>query len=1022
MQFRVLGPLEVLTEAGPVVPGGPRSRALLTALLLTPGELVSTARLVEAVWGDAEPADPDNAVHRVVSRLRRVLGPGAASVVTRPPGYLLHVDRRDIDAEAFAEEVRGAAARLASDPHGALAVLDTALIRWRGPAYGEFADSFARAAATRLEDLRIVAREHHVEALLRSGAAATAAATATDLIAEHPLRERPVELAVRALVGDGRVPEALSAYRRYRDHVRDELGLDPSPALRHLHAGVLRAELPDIAPTRGPAAVPAPRPAPERSIPSVGVPVPARTGPRLPPRPPTALLGRDDVLTHLGDVLTARSLVTIVGPGGVGKTRVALELAHRASAAGRAVWWVDLVPVTEGRLLEAVATATGVELGDEDPAEDLAHALAAHRGVLVVDNAEHLLDALAALVERVLIQQRGLTVLATSRERLGVDEEAVQALPPLLVPTDADEANPAVRLFLDRMPTRTSGALDAEQIGLVARVCRELDGLPLAIELGAARADALGLPLLLERLGDRLDLLAGGRRTAGQRHRTLRAVVEWSHQLLTAEEAALFARLAIFPGSFGLDQVETVCADDRLPEPMIAPLLARLVEQSLVRRVRNRFGLLETLRLHAGERLEATGEHRRWASRHARDTAHRLEIHVAVLWSADEPGAVRALTELLDDLHAAWSHACGQDRRLAVRMAADIHDFAYGRQRLDLLRWGLVVAEWEGDPAGAGISDAAPDDLARALATAATVAWSSGRRDEAATLAARAIERAGGPSAPAAMQARRVDAHLAMFSGRAAEAAASYRELATSSHAAGDDVRAMVFELCRAQALCYEGRTDEAAAVIERLRDTVSATHHPTTLAWAATVEGIVLEGTDPDRALERYAAAIEHGAVADCRLFVTLARSASAALRARTTRSTAALPELADALDAWAQLNNEFMQWWVLTHVVAVLADVGRAREAAALGVLVAGAGDRRPHVGAEERRLSTVMDPAAMRPDAATASAARASALTEAVALARRALESIGDERRRGGHSSVSSPAPRVDAPFSTSDRGRS
>ena len=989
MQFRVLGPLEVLTEAGPVVPGGPRSRALLTALLLTPGELVPTHRLVEAIWGEAEPTDPDNAVHRVVSRLRRVLGPGAASVVTRPPGYLVQVDGHDVDAVAFAEEVRTAGVRLAADPHGALAVLDSALARWRGPAYGEFAEGFARAAAARLEDLRTVAREHRVEALLRSGAATTAAATAVDLAAEHPLRERPVELAIRALAGDGRVSEALSAFQRFRDHVRDELGLDPSPALRDLHARVLRAEIPATAPPRATVAVPAPRPAPEASAGRARV-GPGTRGPgiRIPPRPPTALLGRDDVLVRLGEILAARRLVTVVGPGGVGKTRVALELAHRASASGRVVWWVDLVPVTEDRLVDAIAAATGVELGDQDPGEDLVHALAAHRGVLVLDNAEHLLDALAALVERVLVHQRGLTVLATSRERLGVDSEAVQALPPLAVPAGADEANPAVRLFLDRMPTARSSPLDGDQIGLVVRACRTLDGLPLAIELGAARADALGLPLLLERLGERLDLLAGGRRTAERRHRTLRAVVEWSHQLLAAEEAALFARVAVFPGSFGLDQVEAVCADDRLPLPMIAPLLARLVEQSLVRRVGDRFGLLETLRLHAVERLEATGERGRWAGRHARDAAQRLETYSAMLWTADEPRAVRALTEMLDDLHAAWAHVCRHDRPLAIRMAADVHDFAYGRQRLDLLRWGLVVAEWDDEPSEAGVPDAAPAELARALATAATAVWSTGRRDEAAALTARAIERAGGPSAPAAMQARRVAAHLAMFSGRTAEAVASYRALAASSHAAGDDVRALVFELSAAQALGYDGRTDEAVAVVERLRAAVDATHHPTTLTWAATVEGMVLEGTDPDRALQRYAAAVELGATADCRLFVAVARSASAALRARTTRSVTALPELAAALDVWAQLNNESMQWWVLAHVVVVLADVGRAREAAALGVLVDEARDRRPLVGTGGRPFVGALRPARTRPAGSPGPTARTSGLPDAVALARRAL----------------------------------
>jgi tetratricopeptide (TPR) repeat protein len=468
-------------------------------------------------------------------------------------------------------------------------------------------------------------------------------------------------------------------------------------------------------------------------------------------------------------------------------------------------------------------------------------------------------------------------------------------------------------------------------------------------------------------------------------------VVEWSHQLLTADEAALFARLAVFPGSFGLDQVEAVCADERLPTPSIAPLLARLVEQSLVRRVHDRFGMLETLRVHAGERLDALGDRVAWQARHARVTADRLAAHSARLWTPEEPAAVRALTELSDDLHAAWLYASRYDRPLAVRMAADVHDFAYGRQRLDLLRWGNAVAGWEAarEVAGPG------GDLARALATAATAAWSSGRRAEAAALAERGVRLAGGPDSPAAVQALRVRAHLAMFDGRADEAAASYRTLAASLRAGGEPTRALVFEHAAAQALLYAGRAREAAAVVDALRAEVAGTGHPTTMAWASYVSGLVAEATEPDRALAAYAAAVEHGAAADCRLFVTLARSSAAALTARTGAHAEACAALGVVLDLWAQLSNEFMQWWVLAQVVVVLAALGRDRDAADLGAAVMAAGDRRPHVGTEEARLAAALDelrgrlgPGLMTPR----SAGVGPGLAEAVALARRAMAAAG------------------------------
>jgi predicted ATPase/DNA-binding SARP family transcriptional activator len=981
MLFRVLGPLAVEPDTGPLVLTGSRSRALLTVLLLAPGKLVPVHRLAEALWESTAPADIDAAVHSAVARLRRALGPVGVLVVTRPPGYLLDIDRGSVDAEVFEMRHRAGAALLSQNPTDALATLDEALALWRGPAYGEFADGFARSAATHLEQLRVIAREDRAEALLRAGAPAEAAASAVDIAAEHPLRERPVDVAMRALTAARRTPEALATYQLHCDHLREELGLDPSRALRDLHARILRSEL-DPVDTAVPHASPSAK----------TQPVPAR--PRLPARP-SPLVGRREALASLGTTLTARRLVTLVGTGGVGKTRTALELAYRAVQHGRAVWWVDLVPVTASRLIDAVATATGVEVGGTEPVDDLCHGLAGHRGLLVLDNAEHLLKPLAALVERLLGTATGLTLLVTSRERLALDEEAVRALPPFEVPADADLSNPALLLFVERAGLSIE-MLGPAEIELVAHACRRLDGVPLAIELGAARAGALGLPLLLDRLGGRLDLLGGGRRTADRRHRTLRAVVEWSHELLTPEEARLFIRLAVFPGKFTMDQAEAVCADDQLPPTVIAALLARLVEQSLVHRTDAWFALLETLRAYAAEHLARSGEEEVLRARHAYATADRLTAEVARLWTAHEPAAVRALTELSDDLHAAWRHATEHDRRLAVRLAADVHDFAYGRQRLDLLRWGLTVARWDID------ADALRDEnLPRAMATAATAAWSSGRLADAAAYAELGVRRAGGSGSPGAVPALRVLAHLAMFMGRTDEAASRYRQIAATSRADGQLTRALVFEFSAAQALGYGGRTAEATTVVDGLLDAAVASGNPSTASWAHLVTGLVVELTDPDRALACYAAAVDHGRSADCRLFVALARSSAAALIAQLGAAHDALPAFSDVLDLWAQLGNELLQWWALARLVALLSALGADRDAAVLaGAVLAAAGQRTQMPGETERLTAALRALRTRLGAAATDSAVAAGAVlgqAAAVAHARRAIESAGTLKPR-------------------------
>jgi DNA-binding SARP family transcriptional activator len=366
--------------------------------------VVPAQRLIAALWGERLPEDASNALHQVVGRLRRQLGDDL--VATGPAGYRLACDPAAVDADRFEADYRAARRLATEDPAAAAeALLDSALGLWRGPAYGEFGDGFARAPAARLEELRIAALEDRVALLLRRGDSG-AETRARDLTAQEPLRERPVELLMRALHAGGRTAEALDVYRRHRELLADELGLDPAPGLRELEGALLRGAI------RAPAPPPtAPRP-PRRDL-------PWRPGP---------LLGRERELHLLVGCLAAQRLVTLVGPGGVGKTRLALEAAHRL-AVDRQVWWADLVTVAPQRVTDALAEAAGIEVPrSADPAGSLCAALAGHRGVLCLDNAEHLLQTLAPVVERLADAAPDLAILATSRERIAVAPEHVHLL------------------------------------------------------------------------------------------------------------------------------------------------------------------------------------------------------------------------------------------------------------------------------------------------------------------------------------------------------------------------------------------------------------------------------------------------------------------------------------------------------------------------------------------------------------------------------------------------------------------
>jgi predicted ATPase/DNA-binding SARP family transcriptional activator len=696
MRIRLLGPLAVADADGEdVVLAGTRVRVLLAALALEAGQPVSSARLIDTLWPQEQPANPHNALQALASRLRGALG--RELVAAAPTGYRLALDPEQVDLHRFEALLRG--------PGPAVQRLSAALALWRGPAFADL-PGFADAAA-RLESRRETAREDLLEARLDAGEAGRAdpgplLAELHARTAEAPLRDRPRALLIHGLHRAGRGAEALAVYEQGRALLAEELGADPSPLLRQAHLAALRptpASAPapnaDRAPERGrepepdagigpsaeAAAAPAIEPAAE----------PARAAGGL-PAPLTSFLGREAELATVLAELAAARLVTLTGPGGAGKTRLALESAARSGVAN--VRLVELAPVgSPGDVPSAVLAALNLGLsgstqrptGTPHPVAEITERIVGALGnrplLLVLDNCEHLVDAAAELTARLLADCPGLRVLATSREPLGITGEQLHPVPPLDFPEAAyDERGltldqalrfAAVRLFADRAAAvRPSWSPTGEDLPAVLRICRTLDGQPLALELAAARMGSLSPEQIDQRLARRFHLLTGGSRTVLPRHRTLRAVVDWSWELLERPERALLTRMSVFAGGASLETVEQVCATPELPAEEVLDVLSSLVDKSLVSRTgTGRYRLLETIRVYALEKLEASG-----AAEAAR------EAHAAYFLAFAEEGEPHLYTR--EQLVWFPRFLAEHDNLIAALRWAVEHDDAVTAQRL----------------------------------------------------------------------------------------------------------------------------------------------------------------------------------------------------------------------------------------------------------------------------------------------------------------------------------------------------
>ncbi|MFF1903642.1 BTAD domain-containing putative transcriptional regulator [Kitasatospora sp. NPDC058218] len=664
MRFGVLGPLAVWDADGvPVRVPETKVRALLADLLLHEGRPVSPDRLVDDIWGDAAPANPANALQAKVSQLRRAIG--RDRVTHHPAGYRLRLDDDTAQVDAAGFRALAARGRSETDARSRAAEFARALDLWRGDAYADFADEeFVRPAAQRLAEERLAVVEELVEARLEFADPLLLGELA-ELVDRHPLRERLRAVQLRALYRTGRQSEAVAAYGELRAVLAEELGLDPSPALAALHEAILRQDtalLPAAALLS--AAAPEAPPVPARS--PVGSPDADAVGGRHPgafrpsnlPAPRTTLVGRGPALDALARLVRAERLVTLTGPGGVGKTRLALALARRLAedpegGAPDGVQLVELaaLPADAADLAQAVAAALGIRPAAVPAAPPgallpaLAVALRGRRVLLVLDNCEHVIDSAADLVATLLDTASELRILATSRESLRLPGEAVFPVAPL-------DPVAAAQLFTERAaaaapgfaaPAGDDGTGSAAPAGddatpddgtraAVAEICHRLDGIPLALELAATRVRAMGVRELAARIDDRFRVLGSGQRGLPARQQTLRAVIDWSWDLLTPPEQTVLRRLAVPPGGCSLQAAEAVCAGDGITGDAVLDLVGRLVDRSLVEAAHTgdgpRYGLLESVAAYARDRLHEAGEHPATAARHAayfRDVAEHAE-------------------------------------------------------------------------------------------------------------------------------------------------------------------------------------------------------------------------------------------------------------------------------------------------------------------------------------------------------------------------------------------------------------
>ena len=887
MRVRVLGAIEIFDSQGAALAlGSPNQRRVLAALVARLGQTVTIDSLVDALW-DEPPVSALTSLRTYISRLRRHLG---ESLVSRGAGWSLDLAAADIDAGRFEQLIRTAAQ---ASGHAAVACLDKALALWQGPAFAEFADlSIVRAEARRLEVMRSAACESRAHELLAAGEVARAISAAEAFVVDEPLLEGGWVTLIRALSAAAQPAEALRAYQRATAALA-EAGLEPSVQLRDAERDVLAGSPVPIVHPRG------------------------RTRTSDAARPvhyASSFVGREADRDHLRALLGRSRLVTLVGPGGVGKTRLAMELARElVDDRDLDVRVVELASVDDAQsVAAAVVSALGLSVEGRSPTDALRRA-GELDVILLLDNAEHVVDECATTVRHLIGGGPALRVLVTSRERLAVDGEHVWTVAPLAT---ADHASPAVDLFIDRARA-VYPTLDIDRIADAATIIvRRLDGLPLAIEMAAAQLSSVGLDELRDRLDERLDLLRSPNRTPVERHRSLDALLRWSEALLDDEHAETLAALSVFAGSVTLDDIVGVLG------PEAADRVRTLAERSLVSVDRGqspvRFWLLETVRTYATARLAQRGLAESARRQHARWFARLAETADARLRTVDEAGAVRVFETSFAEVRAAHRWAREAEPDLAAGLSAHLHTYAQTRLIDEPLQWAEALVEAIGDDGEYGPS---------LLASAATRAANGGNLARARSVAERAVALAG--TTRFALPALEALCDTALYEGRLDDVIDAGRRLADLADVHGDTHYGTVGRIDCAVAASYRGDPD---VDVDALAAFDSPALCPSARGWLAYAIGECQLDRAPDEALERLDQAVAFARSVGNTFLEGVALVSSSSLRARVGQTHESLVAFADVIGHWMRLANHTHLLTTLRNLTTLLMRLGASTEAAEL------------------------------------------------------------------------------------------